>query len=128
MIFNLNTYFIAAETVLDRAYFTYCQRAREASLHAGVEVLFICTEPIRAESEAMKEDLIAQFRIERPDENWKDLSLYLCSSVVSVSDPFKEDKQDSLASFFLMNEEYAVTDTFPSSVGLSRLTPWRFTS
>lgn len=128
MIFNLNTYFIAAETTLDQAYFTYCQRAREASLHAGVEVLFICTKPVRAESEAMKEDLVAQFRIERPDENWEDLHLYLCTSVVSVSDPFKEEKQDSLTSFFLMDEEYAVTDAFPSSVGITKLTPWRFTS
>lgn len=128
MIFNLNTYFLAAETTLDQAYFTYCQRAREASLHAGVEVLFICTKPVRAESEAMKEDLVAQFRIERPDENWEDLHLYLCTSVVSVSDPFKEEKQDSLTSFFLMDEEYAVTDAFPSSVGITKLTPWRFTS
>ena len=127
MIFNLSTYFIAAEPVLDQAYFTYRQRAREASLLPGVEVLYICTEPVRAESEDMKEDLVAQFRIERPDENWEDLHLYLCTSVVSVGASFEEER-GSLASLFLMDEEYAVTDKFPSSVGLASLAPWRFTS
>ena len=67
IFFALDTFFVADQCVLESAYKTYSQVVRKAALLPGVDVLFICSEPVEVDSEEMKKDLITQFRVERPN-------------------------------------------------------------
>ncbi|WP_210385863.1 hypothetical protein, partial [Corynebacterium sp. HMSC072A04] len=49
------------------------------------------------------------------------LRLYLCEAIVSAEQELFTKAEVPLASFFLMDEEYAKADVFPSSVGVREL-------
>ena len=123
MFFALDTFFVANQCDLVLAYRTYSQVVRKAVRLPGVDVLFICSEPVEIDSEEMKTDLITQFRIERPNEDFKSLRLYLCMAIVSVERAHFAKVERPLASFFLMDDEYVKADVFPSSVGVRELIP-----
>lgn len=123
MFFALDTLFVANQCDLVLAYRTYSQVVRKAVRLPGVDVLFICSEPVEIDSEEMKKDLIAQFRIERPNEDFESLRLYLCMAIVSVERARFAKVERPLASFFLMDDEYAKADVFPSSVEVRELVP-----
>ena len=71
MFFALDTFFVADQCVVESAYKTYSQVVRKAARLPGVDVLFICSEPVEVDSEEMKKDLITQFRVERPNEDFE---------------------------------------------------------
>ena len=121
MFFALDTFFVADESDLGLAYKTYSQVVGKAAHLPGIEVLFVCSEPAEIDSEEMRGDLIAQFRIERPNEEFEKLRLYLCTVIVSAEQAFPAKVDRPLASFFLMDDEYAKADVFPSSVGIREL-------
>ena len=121
IFFALDTFFVADQCVLESAYKTYSQVVGKAARLPGVDVLFICSEPVEVDSEVMKKDLITQFRVERPNEDFESLRLYLCEAIVSAEQELFTKAEAPLASFFLMDEEYAKADVFPSSVGVREL-------
>lgn len=123
MFFALDTFFVANQCDLVLAYRTYLQVVCKAVRLPGVDVLFICSEPVEIDSEEMKEDLITQFRIERPNEDFESLRLYLCMAIVSVERALFAKVERSLASFFLMDDEYVKADVFPSCVEVRELIP-----
>ncbi|AIU31696.1 MULTISPECIES: hypothetical protein [Corynebacterium] len=125
MIFALDTYFVANESDLGMAYRVYSRVVNNAAKKSGIDILFICAEPAGVDSEEMQNDLISQFRIERPAEDFENLRLYLCTAIVSASGESATSEDKPLASFFLMDEEYVRADAFPSSVGCRKLVSWK---
>lgn len=54
IFFALDTFFVADQCVLESAYKTYSQVVGKAARLPGVDVLFICSEPVEVDSEEMK--------------------------------------------------------------------------
>lgn len=115
----MTTYFIARDTELQRAYQTYVEVAEKAAQHSEIEVTLVSPEPLQEDLGRIKDDLVKQFRIEQPNEEFTNLKLYSCTAIVTAS----ESIFDQLGSHFLMDEESAVADEYPSYVSATTLKP-----
>ncbi|MDO5031933.1 hypothetical protein [Corynebacterium sp.] len=124
MIVAVDTYFVANEPSLERAHNRYLNRVCKAEKHEGISILFTCAEASEIDSKEMQEDLISQFKIERPHENHKDLRLFIYTTIVHATDKVLTSHDEPLTSFFLLDEERAPADAFPSSVGFRKLERW----